>query len=68
MTASFLIALVLLLASCGGFTSDFFLRLPLAFLFAFACAGAGKSIGIFLARRRLRHELNQLYPSSGPSA
>jgi hypothetical protein len=68
MTAGFLIVLGLLLASYGVLTSNFLMRLPLAFLVAFVCAGAGKSIGIFLARRRLRLELNQLYPSPHPSA
>ena len=64
MAAGFLIVLALLLASYGVFTSGFFLRLPFAFLFAFVCAGAGKSIGVFLARKRLRLELNQFSPSS----
>jgi hypothetical protein len=68
MAAGFLIVLVLLLASYDVFTSNFLLRLPFAFLFAFVCAGAGKSIGVFLARRRLRLELNQLYPRPHPSA
>jgi hypothetical protein len=64
MAVGFLIALALLMALYGGFTSNFLLRLPFAFLFAFVCAGAGKSIGIFLARSRLQLELNQLHPSS----
>jgi apolipoprotein N-acyltransferase len=61
MTAGFLIVLAWLLSSYGVFTSNFLWRLPFAFLFALACAGAGKSLGIFLARRRLRLELDQLY-------
>ena len=68
MAAGFSIMLVLLLASYSAFTTSFLLRLPFAFLFAFVCAGAGKVTGIYLARRRLRLELDQLRPSSQPSS
>jgi hypothetical protein len=67
MAAGFSIMLVLLLVSYSVFTSSFLLRLPFAFLFAFLCAGAGKAAGIYLARRRLRLELDQIRPGSQPS-
>lgn len=60
MTAGLVVMLVSLFASYGAFTTSFLLRLPFAFLFAFVCAGAGKATGVFLARRRLRLELDQL--------
>lgn len=67
MVTGFSVMLLLLLASYSLFTSSFWLRLPFAFVFAFVCAGAGKAVGLFLARRRFRIELDQLYPSSHSS-
>jgi hypothetical protein len=50
----------------GVFTMRFAWRLPLAFVFALLCAGVGKSVGIALARQRLRSELNQLDLNPSP--
>ena len=52
--------------SDGIFTMTYLWRLPLAFIFLLLCAGFGKSLGIALARRRLRLELNQLDLNSSP--
>ena len=67
MAAGFLITVLWLCVSYGVFTTRFLLALPFAFLFAFVCAGAGKAAGVFLARRRLRLELDRFQPSSHPS-
>jgi hypothetical protein len=52
--------------SDGVLTMKFLWRLPLAFVVAMLCAGLGKSVGIALARRRLRLELDQLYFNLSP--
>jgi len=67
MAAGFLITVLWLCVSYGVFTTRFLLALPFAFLFAFVCAGAGKATGVFLARRRLRLELDRFQPNSHPS-
>src|SRR2546421_12662934 len=49
MAAGFVAALAWLSAWHGVFTAAFLWRLPLAFLFTLACAGAGKISGISVA-------------------
>jgi hypothetical protein len=61
MAVGFLLMLLWLWASNGFFTTNSLWRLPLAFVFAFICAGVGKSVGIALALRRLRQELERIY-------
>jgi len=61
MAVGFVLVLLWLWASNGFFTTNFLWRLPLALVFAFICAGVGKSVGIALALRRLRQELDRVY-------
>lgn len=64
--AGFGVMVTWLWLSNGLFTMRFLSRLPFAFVFAMLCAGLGKSIGIALARRRLRLELDQLHLNFSP--
>jgi hypothetical protein len=54
------VALAWLTFRLGFLTPAFLWRLPLALLFALLCAGAGKAVGLLLARRRLRRDIRFL--------
>jgi hypothetical protein len=66
MAAGFGVIVTWLWIANGLFTMRFAWRLPLAFVVALLCAGLGKSVGIALARQRLRLELNQLDLNPSP--
>lgn len=61
MAVGFVLMLPWLWASNGLFTSKFLWRLPVAFIFVVISTGLGKSVGVALAHRRLRLELDRIY-------
>jgi hypothetical protein len=60
MAAGALAALAWLSARYGFLTAAFFWRLPWVFLCTVASAGAGKTVGMLSARRRLHREIDLL--------
>lgn len=67
MAAGALAALAFLAARYGPLTPQFLWRLPLVLAAAVAAAGAGKTLGILAAHRRVRRSIARLYDSAHPS-